>query len=114
MTVVVLLLMLLISLAPSLIAWSRSHRQFVPILVLNVLVFIGALGFGWVAALGWVVALVWSLVNYRDDKPRQTPVLYPAKSIYECPVCGAGKTAYLTCNHPACPDGRDINSWRSA
>lgn len=26
---------------------------------------------------------------------------------YACPVCGHGETAYLRCNHPGCPDGRD-------
>lgn len=27
---------------------------------------------------------------------------------YRCPTCNTGNpTAYITCNHPACPDGRD-------
>lgn len=27
---------------------------------------------------------------------------------YRCPTCGtANPDCYITCNHPACPDGRD-------
>lgn len=32
---------------------------------------------------------------------------YPEPPRYSCPVCGWDAKAYLRCNHPGCPDGRD-------
>jgi hypothetical protein len=50
-----LILLLAIYMIPGIIALCRSHRQAVPILVLDLLL-------GW-TLIGWVVALVWSLTT---------------------------------------------------
>ena len=51
---------------PAIVAWTRRHRQFMAIAVLNVLL-------GW-TVLGWIGALVWACTT--DVEP-----MTPAKSI---------------------------------
>ena len=55
------LFFLFLYLIPSFIAWRRHHKNFLPILALNVL-------FGW-ALIGWVGALVWSLMSQEAKTP---------------------------------------------
>lgn len=40
---------------PSVVAWKRKHRQFVPIMIVNLFL-------GW-SFVGWVIALAWSFMS---------------------------------------------------
>jgi hypothetical protein len=57
MEVVLVLVLLPLSLLPTVIAWQRSHHQTMAIGAVNILL-------GW-TAVGWIVALVWALTAVR-------------------------------------------------
>lgn len=56
-------------------------------------------------------ALFWYRAeNFEMDGRRIGDVVDSALSSYRCPVCGVNdQYAYMRCNHPGCPDGRDIS-----
>lgn len=51
----------------------------------------------------------WDHISREKNALRDVPpgMPEPPKSRYRCPVCDWDETAYLRCNHPGCPDGRD-------
>jgi hypothetical protein len=47
---------------PSIVAYMRKHKQFVPILIVNLFL-------GW-TLIGWVGALVWATIKEKEYAPR--------------------------------------------
>jgi hypothetical protein len=52
MSFIILIILLVLYFVPSIVGYSRNHKQTTPILLLNIFL-------GW-TALGWVAALVWA------------------------------------------------------
>lgn len=48
-------------LLPTIIAYSRHHKQLMPLAIVNFF-------FGW-TMLGWVACLAWSFQSYRSEAP---------------------------------------------
>ena len=59
MEIILVILISIISLifyfVPSIVAYSRKHQNFIPILLLNIFI-------GW-TFIGWVIALIWSFTH---------------------------------------------------